>query len=365
MKKKVAVLPGDGIGPEVMSGALDVLHAVGDLFGHDFEVEQGDIGGVAIDLHNEPLPQATLELCKQSDAILLGAVGGPKWQDVPVHLRPEKGLLDIRKELGLFANLRPVATFESLLEASPLKRNVIENVDFVIVRELTGGIYFGKPSERRGKNKEIAVDTLLYDRSEIERVVHKAFQLASIRRKKLTSVDKANVLESSRMWHEVVDEASQHYPDVEVEHLLVDAAAMKLIYQPKHFDVIVTENMFGDILSDEASMLTGSLGMLPSASLREDFLGLYEPVHGSAPDIAGQDRANPLAIILSVALMLKYSFGLQQEAELIEHAVQEVLNAGYRTRDLGGETGTNEMSQLVLHYLEEEQVSSAIMSVYL
>jgi 3-isopropylmalate dehydrogenase len=370
MKKKVAVLPGDGIGQEVMNGALDVLKAVGDWFGHEFEVVQGDIGGVAIDLHGNPLPSETLELCKKSDAVLLGAVGGPKWKDVPVHVRPEKGLLEIRKELGLFANLRPVSTFESLLEASPLKRSVVEDVDFVLVRELTGGLYFGKPSERRGKNKEVAVDTLQYERSEIERIVHKAFQLASKRRKKLTSVDKANVLETSRMWREVVDEASRSYPDVEVEHLLVDVAAMKLVYQPKQFDVIVTENMFGDILSDEASMLTGSLGMLPSASLREDGFGLYEPVHGSAPDIAGQDKANPLAMILSVAMMLRHSFGLKEEAEMIELAVQEVLNAGYRTGDLwnlgnGPVVGTKAMSQFVVERLEADHALSSILSAYL
>ncbi|WP_257351386.1 3-isopropylmalate dehydrogenase [Pseudalkalibacillus decolorationis] len=370
MKKKVAVLPGDGIGQEVMNGALDVLKAVGDQFGHQFEIVQGDIGGVAIDLHGTPLPKETLERCKESDAVLLGAVGGPKWKDVPVHLRPEKGLLGIRKELGLFANLRPVTTFKSLLDASPLKRSVIQGVDFVIVRELTGGLYFGKPSERRGVNKEIAVDTLRYERSEIEKVVHNAFQLAATRRKKLTSVDKANVLESSRMWREVVDEISVSYPDVEVEHLLVDVAAMKIVYQPTQFDVIVTENMFGDILSDEASMLTGSLGMLPSASLREDSFGLYEPVHGSAPDIAGEDKANPMAMILSVAMMLKHSFGLREEAEMVEMAVQKVLDAGYRTGDLwelgsGTVVGTDAMTQLVVEHIEPNHAMSSILSTYM
>ncbi|WLD93682.1 3-isopropylmalate dehydrogenase [Alkalihalobacillus sp. AL-G] len=370
MKRKVAVLPGDGIGQEVMNGALAVLKAVGDQFGHQFEVIQGDIGGVAIDSHGTPLPKQTLELCKECDAVLLGAVGGPKWKDVPVQLRPEKGLLGIRKELGLFANLRPISTFKSLLDASPLKRNVVQGVDFVIVRELTGGLYFGKPSERRGENKEVAVDTLHYERSEIEKVVHKAFQLASNRRKKLTSVDKANVLESSRLWREVVDEISGDYPDVEVEHLLVDAAAMKIVYQPTQFDVIVTENMFGDILSDEASMLTGSLGMLPSASLREDHFGLYEPVHGSAPDIAGEDKANPMAMMLSVAMMLKHSFGLKEEAEMVEKAVQEVLDTGYRTDDLkelgsGTIVGTEAMSQLVVEQIEPNHAMSSILSTYL
>ncbi len=370
MKKRIAVLPGDGIGPEVMEGAVDVLKAIGRWFGHHFEIEYGAIGGDAIDRFGTPLPEETVKLCKESDAVLLGAVGGPKWDTVPVEIRPEKGLLAIRKELDLYANLRPIKTYDSLVDASPLKKEIVDGVDFVIVRELTGGLYFGKPSGRKGDNAEIAVDTLIYEKHEIQRVVEKAFALAQKRKKKLTSVDKANVLESSRMWREVVNEVAPKYPDVTVEHMLVDVAAMKLMYQPKQFDVIVTENMFGDILSDEASMITGSLGMLPSASLRTDTFGLYEPVHGSAPDIAGQGKANPLAMILSVAMMLRHSFGLQEEAEMVEMAIQEVLNAGYRTGDLwnlgrGVVVGTQEMSQLVFDRLEADHALSSILAAYL
>lgn len=371
MKKQVAVLPGDGIGQEVMNAALDVLKAVEEQFGHQFKVVQGDIGGVAIDRQGTPLPEETLELCKSSDAVLLGAVGGPKWNDNPVHLRPEKGLLGVRKELGLFANYRPIKTFEALRDASPLKRSVVDGVDFVIVRELTGGLYFGEPRERRGKHQEVAVDTLQYEKKEIENVVRKAFELAATRRKKVTSVDKANVLESSRMWREVVEQVAEEYPEVEVEHLLVDVAAMKLVYQPKQFDVIVTENMFGDILSDEASMLTGSLGMLPSASLRADSFGLYEPVHGSAPDIEGQNRANPLGMVLSVAMMLRHSFGLEEEAAQVERAVQDVLNAGYRTGDLEGleKIGpvctTREMSENLVEHFKPNHAMSGILAAYM
>jgi 3-isopropylmalate dehydrogenase len=370
MKKKVAVLPGDGIGQEIMEGALDVLKAVGDWFGHSFEIEKAHIGGDALDITGRPLPDETLKLCKESDAVLLGAVGGPKWDRVPRHLRPEKGLLAIRKELDLFANIRPVKAFESLLGASPLKKEIVKDVDMVIVRELTGGLYFGKPSGREETNGTTAVDTLTYKKSEIERIVKKGFELAGKRKNKLTSVDKANVLESSRLWREVVDEMAPKYPEVEVEHMLVDVAAMKLMYQPKQFDVMVTENMFGDILSDEASMITGSLGMLPSASLRSDSFGLYEPVHGSAPDIAGKGKANPLAMILSVALMLRHSFHLHEEAEMIEMAVQEVLNAGYRTGDLwavgrGTVVGTDSMNKLVVERLEADHALSSILAAYL
>jgi 3-isopropylmalate dehydrogenase len=370
MKKKVAVLPGDGIGQEIMEGALDVLKAVGDWFGHSFEIEKAHIGGDALDITGRPLPDETLKLCKESDAVLLGAVGGPKWDRVPRHLRPEKGLLAIRKELDLFANIRPVKAFESLLGASPLKKEIVKDVDMVIVRELTGGLYFGKPSGREEANGTTAVDTLTYKKSEIERIVKKGFELAGKRKNKLTSVDKANVLESSRLWREVVDEMAPKYPEVEVEHMLVDVAAMKLMYQPKQFDVMVTENMFGDILSDEASMITGSLGMLPSASLRSDSFGLYEPVHGSAPDIAGKGKANPLAMILSVALMLRHSFHLHEEAEMIEMAVQEVLNAGYRTGDLwavgrGTVVGTDSMNKLVVERLEADHALSSILAAYL
>lgn len=359
-RKRITVLPGDGIGPEVVNGAIKVLKTVAQKYGHQFEFVNASIGGAAIDQFETPLPQETIEACKRSDAVLLGAVGGPKWDGNSSHLRPERGLLAIRKELGLFANLRPVTAFESLIESSPLKKEVVQDVDLMIVRELTGGLYFGKPSERRGEDQSYVVDTLQYSRKEIEQIVEKAFELASVRRKKLTSVDKANVLESSKMWREVVEEKAAFYPNVEVEHILVDAAAMKLIQNPKQFDVVVTENMFGDILSDEASMLTGSLGMLPSASLRNDSFGLYEPIHGSAPDIAGQNKANPLAMILSAAMMLKYSFSMEKEAETIEQAVNDVLNAGYRTADIQSEgslvVGTDKMIELVVNQLEDDAI---------
>ncbi|TLS38804.1 3-isopropylmalate dehydrogenase [Pseudalkalibacillus caeni] len=368
MKKRIAVLPGDGIGTEVAEGAMKVLETVASRFGHQFEFAFGKIGGQAIDSKGTPLPDETINLCKESDAVLLGAVGGPKWDKMPPELRPEKGLLGIRKELGLFANLRPVTAFDSLISSSPLKKEVVQDVDLLIVRELTGGIYFGKPSGRKGENRETAVDTLQYERHEIERIVEKAFTFARMRNKKLTSVDKANVLESSRMWREVVDEAAAKNPDIEVEHMLVDAAAMKLISNPKAFDVIVTENMFGDILSDEASMITGSLGMLPSASMRSDGYGLYEPVHGSAPDIAGKNMANPLAMILSSAMMLKYSFGMKEEAEAVEKAVTEVLDAGYRTMDLGSNSSctlsTEKMIKQVVYQLEEDDATAGILAAY-
>lgn len=334
MEIKVAVLPGDGIGPEVAESAIKVLEKIADKYGHKFEFTEGLIGGCAVDEKSTPLPDETLEMCRSSDAILLGAVGGYKWDKLPSDLRPEKGLLKLRKALDLFANLRPVTVFDSLAHASTLKYDVVSGVDLMIVRELTGGLYFGRPSERRGENQDSVVDTLEYTRYEIERIVRKGFELAQVRRKKLTSVDKANVLESSRMWREIVDEIAPEYPDVEYEHRLVDDAAMQLIRNPKQFDVIVTENLFGDILSDEASMLAGSLGMLPSASLSQDGPGLYEPVHGSAPDIAGQGKANPLAMILSAAMMLKYSFQLDEEAKAIERAIIQVLDAGFRTPDI-------------------------------
>ncbi|MFC4618460.1 3-isopropylmalate dehydrogenase [Camelliibacillus cellulosilyticus] len=365
MKKKIAILPGDGIGPEVMEGAVRVLRAVGDRFHHLFEFHEGAIGGAAIDAAGAPLPDETVALCRDSDAVLLGAVGGPKWDHLPSHLRPEKGLLGIRKQMGLFANLRPVATVKPLMNASTLKKEVIEHVDLVIVRELTGGIYFGLPSGRDG---EKVVDTLQYTKEEIERIVDKAFQLARVRRKKLTSVDKANVLESSKVWREIVDQIADHYPDVKVEHVLVDAAAMKLIRHPEAFDVIVTENLFGDILSDEASMLTGSLGMLPSASLRSDNFGLYEPVHGSAPDIAGTGKANPLAMMMSAAMMLKYSFKMHEEAQALEAAVHETLEAGYHTEDLAVPRGTvldtKSMVDKVIDQLNENEATAGIMATF-
>lgn len=363
MEKRIAVLPGDGIGKEITQGAVEVLQTIGERFGHQFIFSYGKIGGGAVDEVGSPLPDETIDLCKESDAVLLGAVGGPKWDTIPVHLRPEKGLLKIRKELGLYANLRPTTYFESLAESSALKKQVIEGVDLLMVRELTGGIYFGQPSERRQvAGKEAVVDTLSYTKEEMVRVIKLAFELAKNRNKKVTSVDKANVLESSRMWRETAEEIAKDYPDVEFNHMLVDNAAMQLIRYPKQFDVMVTENMFGDILSDEASMLTGSLGMLPSASLSENGPYLYEPIHGSAPDIAGQNTANPLATILSAAMLLRLSFGLEEEASVVEKAVDSVLNQGYRTKDIAAEgektVSTTEMVELVKTAISQTEVIS-------
>ena len=352
MKKKVAVLRGDGIGREVTDSAIKVLKAVEKRYDHEFELAYGLIGGGAIDAVGEPIPQETITTCQESDAILLGAVGGPKWDQNPSHLRPEKGLLQIRKHFELSVNLRPVQAFESLLAVSPLKEDVASGVDMMIVRELTGGLYFGEPSHH---DNDQAVDTLLYSREEIERVVIHAFELAKLRRNKVTSVDKANVLESSKLWRKIVEEVAQKYPEVRYEHMLVDAAAMKLITYPADFDVIVTENMFGDILSDEASVITGSLGMLPSASLRVDGFGMYEPIHGSAPDIAGKDIANPIGTILSVAMMLRSSFGLHVEATAVEQAVSDVLEAGYCTtefKNIGRNVlSTTEMTDKIIEQL--------------
>ncbi len=366
MEKKIAVLPGDGIGPEVVAEAVRVLEVIGRRFNHTFHMEYGLIGGVAIDEKNDPLPKETIELCESSDAILLGAVGGPKWDQNPSELRPEKGLLAIRKHFDLFANLRPVAAVPSLIHASPLKEEIVKDVDMMIVRELTGGLYFGKPSHH---TDQAAVDTLVYTREEIERIVDKGFELARLRKGKLTSVDKANVLESSKLWRKIVEEKKAGYPDVEVEHQLVDSCAMKLITNPAYFDVIVTENLFGDILSDEASVVTGSLGLLPSASVRSDGLGLYEPVHGSAPDVAGHGIANPAATILSVAMMLKYSFGLETEAAAIEKAVNTIYEEGHFTADLAGKEDrsltTKEWTDKVVDELDLQFVSNSIMYSYI
>ncbi|WP_110111528.1 3-isopropylmalate dehydrogenase [Bacillus sp. CGMCC 1.16541] len=369
MKKTIAVLPGDGIGKEVTKGAVEVLKAVGQCFNHQFEFVYGLIGGGAIDQEGTPLPSSTKQVCSKADAVLLGAVGGPKWDSLPSHMRPEKGLLGLRKELDVYANLRPVSFYESLVDSSPLKREYIEDVDFIMVRELTGGLYFGKPSERTTRNgEESVVDTLFYKRDEMKRIIKTAFDIASIRNKRVTSVDKANVLESSRMWREVAEEIAKDYQDVSLEHMLVDAAAMKLIQNPKHFDVIVTENMFGDILSDEASMLTGSLGMLPSASLSLKGPSLYEPIHGSAPDIAGEDKANPIAAILSVAMMLRYSFQLEEEAKHIEQAVEQVLSAGFRTADLAKSNqsylSTTKMIEEIIDTIVDDAAISNIMTAY-
>jgi 3-isopropylmalate dehydrogenase len=367
MKKRIAVLPGDGVGKEVVKGAVEVLKAIAYRFQHQFEFHYGLIGGEAIDLEGTPLPEETISLCRQSDAVMLGAVGGPKWDQNPAHLRPETGLLQIRKELQLYANLRPVKFYPSSVHSSPLKREVIENADFIIVRELTGGLYFGKPRGRSvQEGEESVVDTLFYQRKEMKRIINLAFQLARKRKQKVTSVDKANVLESSRMWREVAEEVAKNYPDVKLEHMLVDNAAMQLIKHPKQFDVIVTENMFGDILSDEASMVTGSLGMLPSASLSISGPHLYEPIHGSAPDIAGQNKANPIAAILSASMMLRYSFQMHEEADVLERAVQQVLEAGYVTADLKGKLtlSTTQMVEEITAAIADDSAISNIMAAY-
>ncbi|WP_094551155.1 3-isopropylmalate dehydrogenase [Petroclostridium xylanilyticum] len=352
MTYKIAVIPGDGIGREVTEQAVNVLKAVGEKFGHIFELKEVDAGGCAIDKYGEPLPAKTLEVCKNSDSVLLGAVGGPKWDTLPGSQRPEQALLGLRKGLGLFANLRPAVLHSALKDASPLKPEIIgEGLDVMVVRELTGGIYFGE----RGRDNDSAFDTEKYSVGEIERIARVAFEIAMKRNKKLVSVDKANILESSRLWREVVTGLAQEYPEVEVSHMYVDNAAMQLVKNPRQFDVIVTSNMFGDILSDEASMITGSIGMLPSASLGTGKLGMYEPVHGSAPDIAGQDKANPIATIVSVAMMLRYSFNLGKEADAIERAVGNVLDKGYRTGDIMSKgmnlVGTREMGELIISEL--------------
>jgi 3-isopropylmalate dehydrogenase len=350
--KKIAVVAGDGIGPEVVAEAIKVLRKTEELYGYSFELEEGLFGGIAIDVKGTPLPQDTLEMCQRADAVLLGAVGGPKWDNNPKELRPETGLLGIRKALGLFSNIRPAVVFDCLKDASTIKPEVLEGTDLIVVRELTGGIYFGEKFRRDGANGQEAVDTCVYSVSEVERIAKQAFEIARTRRKKLASVDKANVLETSRLWRETVIRIAQDYPDVELEHVLVDNCAMQLLRRPASFDVIVTENMFGDILSDEAAMLTGSIGMLSSASLGEGAFGLYEPVHGSAPDIAGQGIANPIATILSVALMFRLTFGYHEAAEMIERAVKNVLDAGHRTGDIAVDKskaiGTTAMGDLII-----------------
>ncbi|MGE4453002.1 MAG: 3-isopropylmalate dehydrogenase [Sphaerochaeta sp.] len=352
MKKHIALVPGDGIGPDIVREAVKVLDAVGKKFSHEFVTSSYAAGGVAIDREGIPLPEATLQGCKESDGVLLGAVGGPKWDTLPSHLRPEKALLGLRGGLGLFCNLRPAILYKQLSDACPLKQSIIgDGLDIMVVRELTGGIYFGE----RGRSEERAYDTMAYTVGEVERIVRKGFEIAQKRSKRLCSVDKANILNSSQLWREVVQRVQKAYPDVEVSHMYVDNAAMQLVRNPNQFDVIVTSNMFGDILSDEASQITGSIGMLPSASLAEDGFGMYEPIHGSAPDIAGKDLANPIATILSVSMMLRYSFSLSQEADAIERAVSKVLDAGYRTADIYTDgmkkVGTSEMGTLIAQAL--------------
>ncbi len=357
MKKscKITTLPGDGIGPEIMESALEVLRAISKKYDVEFEFKEGLIGGAAIDATGEPLPEETLKIAKESDAVLLAAVGGEKWDSLPTEKRPEKGLLKIRKELELFANLRPGKAYSALLDSSPLKEGLIKGVDLLVVRELVSGIYFGEPrgiEERDGE--KVGYNTMIYYEHEIKRVAKLAFEIARNRRKKVTSVDKANVLEVSAVWREVVNEVHADYQDVELEHMYVDNCAMQLVRRPKDFDVIVTGNLFGDILSDEAGALTGSLGMLPSASIGEKY-ALYEPVHGSAPDIAGQGIANPIAMILSAAMMLDITCKLHDAAKDIERAIEKVLEDGYRTGDIWSpgtkKVNTKEMTEAIIERL--------------
>lgn len=353
MNYNIAVIPGDGIGPEVIDESIKVLNKIGEKYNHTFEFEFLQAGGCAIDSMGTPLPEKTLERCKESDAVLLGAVGGTNWDNPNAKIRPEQALLGLRGGLNLYCNLRPALLYKQLKEASPLKDSIIgDGIDICVVRELTGGIYFGERGREVVDRVISAYDTERYNINEIKRIVKIGFETAMKRNKKLTSVDKANILESSRLWRGVVEEMSKEYPEVEVNHLYIDNASMQLVRDPKQFDVIVTSNMFGDILSDEASMITGSIGMLPSASLGEGTLGMYEPIHGSAPDIAGKGIANPLATILSTAMMLRYSFNLEQEARDIEDAVIKVLEEGYRTGDIKSKgttlVGTKEMGQLVV-----------------
>lgn len=349
---RIAVLGGDGIGAEVTAQAVRVLRAVGERYGHQFEIQSALVGGVAIDHTGSPLPDDTLALCKASGAILFGAVGDPKYDDPQAQVRPEQALFGLRRGLGLFANLRPAQVHPALVDSSPLRPELVAGVDLIVVRELTGGIYFGEP---RIESTESALDTMIYTRAEVERIAHVAFRIARQRRRKVTSVDKANVLACSRLWRPTVEAVAQDYPDVFLEHLLIDAATMHLIKRPRDFDVILTGNMFGDILSDESSVLAGSMGMLPSASVGQGNLGLYEPIHGSAPDIAGQGIANPLAAILSAAMLLRHSLNMEREATVVEDAVTAVLDAGYRTSDLVAPgqpvVTTDQMGDLVIENL--------------
>lgn len=335
MRKRIAVLKGDGIGPEIVGETLKVLEAVAEQYGHHFAYNYLDIGGVAIDKTGVPLPQETIDGCLEADSTLLGAVGGPKWDNVPGDRRPEKGLLGIRSAMGLFANLRPAKLFPQLAEASPLRADIVKRgIDFLVVRELIGGVYFGEHKTETVNGERVATDVMPYAEHEIERILRVGFETAQKRRSRMTVVDKANVLDTSRLWRAVAARVAADYPDVALGYMYVDNASMQIVKDPAQFDVIVTENMFGDILSDEASMITGSIGMIPSASLGEGTRGLYEPIHGSAPDIAGQDKANPIGTILSAAMMLKYSFGLAKESEAIEAAVNKVLEQGLRTGDM-------------------------------
>lgn len=344
MSYKIVALPGDGIGPEILNGSLEILQQLSKEFHFEYELESHDFGGIAIDNHGKPLPDSTLNACKNADAILLGAVGGPKWTDP--NNRPEQGLLGIRKALGLFANIRPTTVTNGTSHLSPIKEERVANTDFILVRELTGGIYFGEPKQL---SENDALDSLTYTRDEIERIARVGFGLAQKRHKKLTSVDKENVLSSSKLWRNVINEVSQSYPDVEVNHLLVDACAMHLITNPSQFDVIVTENLFGDILSDEASVIPGSLGLSPSSSFSEQGPRLYEPIHGSAPDIANQDIANPFGMLLSVAMCLRESLNEDKAADKLENVIYQLIKEGKTTRDLNGNYLTSE----IFNYVKE------------
>ncbi len=357
MNYKIALIKGDGIGPEIVDSAVQVLDKIETKFNHKFEYVELLAGGCAIDETGVPLPEETVKVCKESDSVLLGAVGGPKWDTLPGHLRPEKALLGVRAALGLFTNIRPATLYSTLKSECPLREDIADKgFDMVIIRELTGGMYFGESGRRDGKYGAEAYDTECYSEMEIERIGRVAFEMAQKRGKKLLSIDKANVLESSRLWRETMHKLALSYPEIEYADMLVDNAAMQLVKNPAQFDVVVTSNMFGDILSDEASMITGSIGLLPSASLGESKCGMYEPIHGSAPDIAGQNKANPIATILSAAMMLRYSFDLIDEANCIEQAVQKTLNDGYRTADILGSSdkkplSTTEMTNKVLEYI--------------
>lgn len=352
MEYKIAVVKGDGIGPEVVSSAMEILDRIGEKYKHEFRYQEVLAGGSAYDAYGKPLPMETIEVCKNSDAVLLGSVGGNQWDDLPRDKRPERAILGLRKELGLFANLRPGMLFKALEDSCPLKTEIVgDGFDILVVRELTGGIYFGESGIKDTEHGPAAYDIETYSEMEVRRIAKIGFDMAMKRNKRLTSVDKSNVLESSRLWRRVVNEVSQDYPEVEVSHMYVDNASMQVIRDPKQFDVMLTSNLFGDILSDEISMLTGSIGMLPSASLGSSGIGLFEPIHGSAPDIAGKGFANPVATILSVAMMLRFSFDLKKEADAIEVAVDQVLNAGARTADIANRDEkiltTSEMTQAI------------------
>jgi len=362
MQKNIAVIRGDGIGPEIVGEALKVLDKIALLYGHRFNYTDVDMGGCAIDKWGDPLPQEMLEKCVNSDSVLLGAVGGPKWNDVPGNMRPEKGLLRLRAGMGVYSNNRPAKIWRQLADASPLKESIVEKgIDFIIVRELIGGIYFGSHNTEVVDGENVAIDELKYSEGEIERIGRIGFETAQKRSKKLCSVEKSNVLDSSRLWKKVMHRLAEEYPDVELSDMLVDNCAMQIVKDPSQFDVIVTENMFGDILSDEASMITGSIGMIPSSSLGATSCGLYEPIHGSAPDIAGKDIANPIGTILSAAMMLRFSFDMAEEADAVENAVYKVLDAGYRTGDIlpseGKEkctlVGCREMGRLIIENISK------------